>query len=194
MFSSLLFRGVPVDVEEVRVGGGGAIFEDVHPPRVLSTLDVHVIRHDIENMSHFMRVQSLHEPDKSLFAAYFRVERVGINDVVTIGASPRYLETGGGVDVGYAQVVEVGNEARRVIIGEAAVELKPVGGDGYSRKARLFHWHFQGPGRIPGNTASTLNESPCPIRRKDSTHLAASPFPAEALPEKSAYTVFAILK
>ena len=49
-------RGMPGDVEEVGVGRGGTILEDVVPPHVFVAHDAHVIGHGVENLAHAVRV------------------------------------------------------------------------------------------------------------------------------------------
>lgn len=169
--------GMPVYVEEVGVLGGGTVFEDVHPPGVLPTLDVHVVRHDVENVPHFKGAQDRHEPIESLFTAYPGVDYVGVYDFVSVAASSWCHEIGRRVYIADAQVAQVGNEPCRVVIGNAVAELKPVRRDGDPRR--------KGPSSYFQPFASLLRKrdrhrmiSTCRFVRHVGPYPPASPLPA----------------
>jgi hypothetical protein len=43
---------VPTDVEKVGIGRGLAPLQNVEPPGVVGSSDAHVIRHDVQDLSH----------------------------------------------------------------------------------------------------------------------------------------------
>jgi len=43
---------LPVDVEELGVGGAGAVFQHVVPPAIGAFGDSHVVGHDVEDVPH----------------------------------------------------------------------------------------------------------------------------------------------
>ena len=66
---------LPVDVEKSGVGGRLAVFEHVHPPVIVIAAHAHVVRNDVEYLSHAMLVQRLHETLIVLSTADLRIER-----------------------------------------------------------------------------------------------------------------------
>jgi hypothetical protein len=47
----------PIDIEIGGVGGARPVFEYVHPPLVERLADAHVVRHEIDDLSHAMRME-----------------------------------------------------------------------------------------------------------------------------------------
>ena len=76
--------GVPVDVEIRRVARGFAVFQYVEPPRVVTAAHAHVVRNDVQELSHLMPVQDLDIGGKTGGVADLRVQDIVIHDVVTM--------------------------------------------------------------------------------------------------------------
>ena len=60
---------MPVHVEEARMRCVSSPFEGTLSPRILRSADAHVIGHDIDDQSHFMRAELLDEASQALLAA-----------------------------------------------------------------------------------------------------------------------------
>ena len=81
------FDRMPVNIEKTRVDGGFAVFKNVEPPCVVIAHDAHVIGHDVEYQSHAMFVKSRDKTVEVFRAPDFRIERVVVDDVVSVHAA-----------------------------------------------------------------------------------------------------------
>ncbi len=119
------FRRLPVDIEELCVRARRSVLEHVPPPRILAR-DRHVIRHDVEHLSHLRmseRVAHSIEPEiAAQLAAYLRV----IDDVVAVSTAGRRLQNGRAIEVVDTQFFQVGNNFCRIVEAELAIELDAV--------------------------------------------------------------------
>ncbi len=131
-----VLRGrAPVDVEEVRERGGGAVLQHVLPPCVVGGEHAHVVGHDVHHDRHAVLAQLRHEVGELGLRADLGVERLVVDDVVAVRAAGARAQERRAVDVAHAEAREVGHERGRVAEGELAVQLQAVGGE---RDARLL--------------------------------------------------------
>src|SRR5579863_5392370 len=82
-----VFYRMPVNIEKARIDGGFAILENVQPPRIVAAHDSHVVGDDVEDQSHAMLVQGAYKAVKVFGATDFRVQRIVIDDVVSVHAA-----------------------------------------------------------------------------------------------------------
>src|SRR5947209_14020593 len=125
-------RRVPVNVEVACKRRAGAVLKEVLPPRVLRARDAHVVRHHVNDEAHLALAQTARELDERALAARLRVDLRVVNDVVAVRASRARPQHRRRVAVGDAEFAEVFDERACLLEGEVAVELEPVGGDGYA--------------------------------------------------------------
>src|ERR1700680_2051807 len=78
--------GMPFDIEEGGVGGLGAIFEDIHPPRIFGA-GGHVIGNGVEEETHAAILQFGLQGGEVLFAAKIGIDPRGIGHVISVTAS-----------------------------------------------------------------------------------------------------------
>ncbi len=119
----LRVRRVPVDVEEIRVGGIAAVLEDVPPPGVLAAADPDVVRHEVEDLPHSVRAQRLHQAIQVGFLAQLGVQGVVVGDVVAVSASLAGSQVRRAVHVAHSEIGEVGDEPLGVAKREAWMKL-----------------------------------------------------------------------
>ncbi len=124
--AQLRLGGLPVDVEELRIGRAWTVLEHVQPPEILVASDSQVVWNEIQDLSHSVPVQRLDERRERLLVAHLRVECIVIGDVVPVRASGARFQVGCAVDVTHTEPVEVGHESFGIPEGEAAVELQAV--------------------------------------------------------------------
>ena len=125
-----------IDVEEGRVRRAGAVFENVHPPAIERLADAHVVRDEIDDLSHLARVK-IGDPGIVIGArADRRVELVVIGDVVAVQAFRARLKIRRRVTIADPERVEIRHDFPRLRKGELPIELQPVGRGG---NARVFH-------------------------------------------------------
>ncbi len=77
-------NGIPVDIEIAGERRISSPLENIVPPRIV-TANGHVVRDEIEDQSHTVRVQRVDERAEIRLAADFRVQPVMIDDVVAVG-------------------------------------------------------------------------------------------------------------
>ena len=121
--------GAPLDIEELGVGAGFAPFQHVEPPGVAVAADRHVVGDDVQDQTHAVRVQRIHQPAQRLFTAQFRVDAGRVQHVVTVQRAGSGGEQWRGIDMADAQRGEVGHPPSGVVQGEAPVELQAQGGE-----------------------------------------------------------------
>ncbi len=116
----------PIDIEESRMTGAGAIFEDVVPPFVLIADDAHVVGNDVEDLAHAVGMQGLDPGFIVRLGADFRIEGLVIGDIVAVLAAGPGFEIGGRITVGDAQVVKIGDEGEGIAKRKAGVKLQAI--------------------------------------------------------------------
>src|SRR5712691_2927523 len=97
---------IPIDVE---IGGKRRFFtpfEGIEPPGVVTTANRHVVRDDIENEPHAMRVKRRHQGLEFRLAAEFRIDPVMADDVVAMVRPRARLHNGRGVEMADAKLGE----------------------------------------------------------------------------------------
>ena len=129
------FERLPFDVEIGRVERAGSVFEHIHPPLIERLADAHVVRDEIDDLSHAVRVQISDPGVVFLARADGGVQLVVIGDVVTVQALRARLEIGRRIAIADAKRVKIRNNLPRLRKGELPVELQPVGGSGNARSA-----------------------------------------------------------
>jgi hypothetical protein len=81
----------PVDIEGLREGGTLTLSKSVPPPLVRA-MTGHVIRDDVDERSHVVRVEFNEERLKLLRGAEVRIQFCGIDDVVAVGTAGNGLQ------------------------------------------------------------------------------------------------------
>ena len=76
---------VPIDVEIRRIGRKFAPFENIEPPGIVGAAHCHMVRHDIEDEPHPLRLNGGGERSKFALRAGLRVQPVVIDDVIAVG-------------------------------------------------------------------------------------------------------------
>ena len=121
---------VPVDVEPVREGRLASVAQHV-PERGVAPLALdqrHVVGHEVDDDAEAVGVAALGEPLQGVPAAQLGVDGGVVEDVVAVHRAGRRGQDRGEVDVADAQGGQVGHGRGRIVEGEAAVQLQPVGG------------------------------------------------------------------
>src|SRR6266508_4515746 len=113
-----------------------SILENAHPPGVLLT-GGHVIRHDIEKKAEVQLLQLFVKACEVIFAAELRIERGGVDDVVSVRAPLPRFQDRRRVEIADPELAEVVGNSSRVFECEAGVELDAVGGDGDAQHSSL---------------------------------------------------------
>ena len=94
-----------------------------------------MVRDEVEEQPHPARGRRGGEPGEALLAAELGVEPPVINDVVAVHRPGRGGEDRREVEVGDAELGEVGDDRGGGVEAERVVELEPVGGGGAARHA-----------------------------------------------------------
>jgi hypothetical protein len=132
----IVLERMPFDVEVRRVNRARAIFEHVHPPLIERLADAHVVRDEIQNLPHAVRVQRL-DPRIVIGPGTDRgIELVVIGNVVTVQAVRARLEIRRRVAIADAERVEIRHDLPRLGKRELPVELQPVSRSGDARMLR----------------------------------------------------------
>ena len=118
----------PIDVEVFGERRGEPPFEHVEPPCIVGAADDHVVRHEIQDVSHAAIGKHRAQMIKRSLIADVRIDRVVINDVVAVGGSRTRLEPWRAIEMRYAERAQIGHQARSIVEREAAIELQPIGG------------------------------------------------------------------
>ena len=124
----LAVGGMPVDIEELGVLGGGAVLQHVAPPGVFGA-GGHVVGHEVEQQPHAVVMQLFGELLELLVGADFGVDAHGVGDVVAVRTAAPGLEPGRGVEVADAELVEVRDQVAAVYEPEPLVKLQAVSGE-----------------------------------------------------------------
>jgi hypothetical protein len=96
---------------------------DVHPPGVVRAHHAHVVRDHVEDLSHAARVQRNAQALEALHATQVRVDRIVVDDVVTVRAVGPRAQVGRAIHVAHAERIQVGHQPCGVGKGEIPVEL-----------------------------------------------------------------------
>ncbi len=130
---------MPFDVEIRRVHRAGPIFEHIHPPLIKRLGDAHVVRHEIEQLSHSMRVQ-LGDPRIVLLARTDRrVEFIMIANFVAVQTLRPRLKIRRGIGVAHTERVQVRDDFACLRESKLPVKLQPVSATGDARMLLLCH-------------------------------------------------------
>jgi hypothetical protein len=60
------------------------MFEDILPPGILSPLDTHVVRYEIDDQSQIVPVEYIDKLAELIFSPDFRIDRRVIDDIVAM--------------------------------------------------------------------------------------------------------------
>ena len=112
---------------------GRSVLEHVEPPGVVAAHHAHVVGHQVQDHPHALRAQGGGEPLESVLAPELRVDGVVVDDVVAVGASRSRTQDRRQIAVAHPERGEIGHQRQRVVEGEAAMELEPVGRPGHGR-------------------------------------------------------------
>src|SRR5258708_5461508 len=94
-----------------------------------------MVGHDVEYQSHAVFVQSCHKAIKVFYAADFRVERVVVDDVVSVNASCTRFQAWGNIAMADSQRGKIRNDVCRLVESKIAVELQAI-----SRARDVRNW------------------------------------------------------
>ena len=162
LVGELGLHGPPVDVEGRGVGRGGAVFEHVQPPRVAVLRDAHVVGDDVDEQAHVAGAQRGREPLEGGLPTQLVAQAVVVGDVVAVRALRGRLEERRAVGVADAQRVEIVDERRRVVEGQAGAELQAI------RRARDANHAVPAAStrkpRTAPSGASRARASPCRVQ------------------------------
>src|SRR5690554_2626275 len=75
---------VPVDIEHPGKAAVATPFEQIEPGAVVGATDGHVIGHNIDDQSHPVLAQLLHQGDQPRLAPQLRIDCAMVNHVVTM--------------------------------------------------------------------------------------------------------------
>src|SRR6185369_9717309 len=119
----------PVDVEVVDEARLRPVFQDAHPPRVFRGRR-HVIGDDVQEKPEAVAPKLFVQRVEIVVRAEIGVQRVRVDDVVTVRAPLARLQDRRGVDVADAEPREVAGDTPCVIEGELRIELQAIRGGG----------------------------------------------------------------
>src|SRR5215813_14329650 len=124
----LVFDWIPVDIEIVRIGRSLPIFEHIQPPGVVAAHYTHVVRNDIEDLTHAVFVQSPDETVIVLRASNLRIEPMVVDDVVAVQTAGPRPQIGRCIDVRDSQGRQIGNQLGSLCKRKLLVKLQAVEG------------------------------------------------------------------
>ncbi len=75
---------MPLDIEELRIWAATAPCQQTLPPGIVGAAYGHVVGHGVHDQAHAVLAQRLDQALQGRFAAQFRVDLRGIDDVVTV--------------------------------------------------------------------------------------------------------------
>jgi hypothetical protein len=129
----LLLDRVPVDVEIRRVHRARAVLEHVHPPGVRRA-DAHVVGHEVEELSHAVLGDRGAQLIEACRAAELFAQRVVVDHVIAVRRAGGRAEGRRNVDVGNAELVQVGHDRGSLSKTERRSELESIGRDGAAHR------------------------------------------------------------
>src|SRR5579885_610488 len=112
---------MPVDVEESGERRLRAVFEDVHPPRVLGA-GGHVVGNNVEKKSHAAILKFRLQLVEFLFAADFGIDAARIDHVVSVRAALAGSEDWRQIQIRDAEFLKIIEDLQRVGKTEVLVE------------------------------------------------------------------------
>src|SRR6202044_3687843 len=77
----------PINVKKIRKGRSGSEFQHVEPPRIVGAVHRHMVRHEVEKKPHVSSVERLPQNSKTFLASQFRIERIVVDDVISMLAA-----------------------------------------------------------------------------------------------------------
>ncbi|MNI34381.1 hypothetical protein D3C73_883710 [compost metagenome] len=103
-----------------------SIFDDVAPPGIFQRRR-HMVRHNVEDQAEASLLQSRHHAVETFAPADRRIDLVGVGNIITVGGTGRGGEDRRGIEMTYAQALEIRHERCGAIEGHAIAELDAVG-------------------------------------------------------------------
>src|SRR6516162_1988901 len=110
----MALQAFPLDVERSCESRFGAEFQYIEPPGVVGVIDPHMVGNKIQNESHVRLEERITQKLEPLFSAELRIDRVVIDDVITMGAAGARLEKGRRIDVADTEGFEIRHQGRRI--------------------------------------------------------------------------------
>ncbi len=158
---------IPVNIEIGRVARAVAMLQHIEPAPVERPLDAHMIRDKIGQQAHAPLAQLRAHLSQALDSPQLRVHLILVADIVAMRAAGRRAENGRGIDVRDAELMQVGNQRRQVVEGEARIELHAVGRvrDAKGRLHLAFRLAQMRPGRLPERGFRYSGRGAGPARR-----------------------------
>src|ERR1700722_2115943 len=117
---------MPVNIEKIRIDGSFAIFENVQPPGIVAAHHSHVIGHNVEDQPHVVFMESSYEPVEVFGASDFRVQRIVIDNVVTVHAAGTGFQQRRNIEMTDAKLGKVGHDRGSLREREVAIELQAI--------------------------------------------------------------------
>ena len=128
------FERLPVDIEIRRVNRARPVLQNIGPPEILRLADAHVVRDEIEHLTHPAGVE-FRDPGVVFRARPDgRVQLVVIGNVVAVQALGPRLEIRRSITVADPERVQVRHKSARLREGEVAIELEAISGAGNARR------------------------------------------------------------
>ena len=119
----LVLHGMPFDVEEAREARARTILEDVLPPRVRRLRDPHVVRHDVQHVSHPVRSERVDPAPVVVVGAQVRVQTGRVDDVVAMRAARDRSKVRRRVTIADTKLIQVRSDRRRLCERKLGIEL-----------------------------------------------------------------------
>ncbi len=140
--AQLWAQRIPVDVEIVRVGRRWSMFQHIQPPGIVTAQHTHVVRYDIQHEAHAVRCQGVGKTQEILWTANFLIQRIMIDNVVTVRAAFAGLEDRRSIAMADPETGQIRKNGCGIIEGEVLVKLQTISGawDGDCRIGGLSAW------------------------------------------------------
>src|SRR5271155_4495326 len=106
---------------------GFAVFENVEPPHIVAAHHSHVIGDDIKNQTHLMFVESNYKTVEVFRSADLRIERVVVDDVVSVHAARSSPEARRNVTVADAERGKIWNDRLGLCKSKIVIQLQAIG-------------------------------------------------------------------
>lgn len=154
--TQFFFQRMPVDIEKVGINGRFPVLQNIEPPGVVAAHHSHMIGHDVHDYSHAVLVENFHKAIEILGSANLRIERIVIDNVVSMHASGASLQARRQIAVTDAERGKIGDDRRCLREREVAVQLQAIG---RARNVRRRRHDFRNhktdqPGSIPRSMVS----------------------------------------
>ena len=125
----------PVDVEHRGISGAGPVLEHVLPPRVCRPGNPHVVRYQVDDVTHVASPERADPAPVTLEGADFRIELCGIGNIVPMRAAGHRFQVARCIDMRDAKCMQIVHDLCCIVEGERGVELQTVRREGDGR------WH-----------------------------------------------------